>query len=172
MSTDFNYGFDNAKDLLEKLKRDRASLNLAINEQNKGLIIDSVFNFAVTGHSIKDWLKNGYYSSKKDKKAVEEYINDTPMLRLCADLCNGSKHKLLTTRKEKDDPVHSAKDSELTMDMGTITMDNDTITMDSDISAGCYTVRIELTSGRRVEILDFASQVVDSWASFFKAKGL
>ncbi len=162
-----NYGFGNAKDLLEKVKRDRVSLKRAINEQDEILIKDSIFNFSVAAYSIKDWLKNGHFSADKDKNEVERYINKTPMLRLCADLCNGSKHKLLTSRKETADPVESVKDSELDWSDTTLPWSNTGLPW-----SGCYTVRIELDSGVAVEIQEFADQVIDSWDSFFKAKGL
>ncbi len=157
-SSDVNYGFGNAAGLLEKVKRDRASLQRAINTQDQILISDSIFNFAITGYSIKDWLKEDGVSG------VEKHVNSEPMLRLCADLCNGSKHKLLTGRREKDDPVQSILNSGMTFDMTTISWDS------SAFWNGGYTVRIELDSGKRVEILDFANQVVDSWTSFIKAQ--
>ncbi len=155
-----NYGFDNATDLLEKLKRDRVSLNQAINEQDEILIKDAIFNFSVTGYSIKDWLKHEGVSDGLD------HLKSEPMLRLCNDLSNGSKHKFLKSRREKDDPVQSVKSSEMTFDMTTIPWNSDVFW------DGGYTVRIELASGKKIEILDFANQVVDSWVSFFKLKKL
>jgi hypothetical protein len=162
-----NYGFGNAKDLFEKVKRDRASLKRAINEQDEILIKDSIFNFSVTAYSIKDWLKNGDSSAVTDKREVERYIKETPMLRLCADLCNGSKHKILTSRKETANPVESVKVSEMDWSDTALPWDNTVLPW-----SGAYTVRIELDSSSAVEIQEFADQVIDSWDSFFKAKGL
>ncbi len=149
MSIDLNYGFGNAKKLLEKVKRDQDSLYHAVISQDPDRISDAVFNFAITGYHIKDWLKN------EGAPGVEEHINSEPMLRLCADLCNGSKHKLLSRRREIDDPVKTIDNSELTCDMTTITCD-------ATIPLNGHTVRMELTSGRQVEILDFANRVVSS----------
>ncbi|MFI3217626.1 MAG: hypothetical protein QX189_00695 [Methylococcales bacterium] len=131
----------------------------AVISQNSDSISDAVFNFAITGYHIKDWLKNEGVTN------VEDYISTQPMLRLCADLCNGSKHKLLSSFREKNDPIISIANSELTCDMTTITID-------ATIPLNGYTVRMELTSGKRVEILDFANQVVASWVSFFKEKNI
>lgn len=159
MSIDLNYGFGNARKLLEKVKRDQSTLYDAIMSQNPESISDAVFNFAVTGYHIKDWLKS------EGVPNVENYINQNPMLRLCADLCNGSKHKLLTNPRENNDPVTSINNSELTCDMTTITCD-------AAIPINGHTVRMALTSGKKVEILDFAKQVVASWESFFSANNI
>jgi hypothetical protein len=154
MSIDLNYGLGNSKKLLEKVKRDQNALYEAIISQDPDSISDAVFNFAVTGYHIKDWLRN------EGIVGVEQYINSKPMIRLCADLCNGSKHKLLSSRRETNDPVMSINNSELTIDMTTITCD-------ATIPINGHTVRMALTSGKEIEILDFSNQVVDSWESFF-----
>lgn len=159
MGIDLNYGFGNSKNLLKKVKRDQSALYDAIISQDPDRISDAVFNFAVTGYHIKDWLKNEGVSG------VEDHINNNPMLRLCADLCNGSKHKLLSTPREVTDPVTSINNSELTFDMTTITCD-------ATIPINGHTVRMQLTSGREVEILDFANQVVTNWESFFNANNI
>jgi hypothetical protein len=159
MSIDLNYGFGNSKKLLEKVKRDQSSLYNSIITQDPDSISDAVFNFAVTGYHIKDWLRNEGVSG------VEAYINTKPMLRLCADLCNGSKHKLLNSPRETNDPVMSINNSELTCDMTTITCD-------ATIPINGHTVRMALTSGKEIEILDFANQVVDNWESFFSANNI
>jgi len=159
MSVDLNYGFGDSKKLLEKVQRDQSTLYDSIISQDPNSISDAVFNFAVTGYHIKDWLKSEGVSG------VEEFINSKPMLRLCADLCNGSKHKLLSSPREVNDPVISLNNSELTCDMTTITCD-------TTIPINGHTVRIALTSGKEVEILDFANQVVENWESFFSAKNI
>lgn len=159
MSVDLNYGFGNSKKLLEKVQRDQSTLYDSIISQDSNSISDAVFNFAVTGYHIKDWLKSEGVSG------VEEFINSKPMLRLCADLCNGSKHKLLSSPREVNDPVMSINNSELTCDMTTITCD-------ATIPIGGHTVRMALTSGKEVEILDFANQVVENWESFFSANNI
>jgi len=159
VSIDLNYGFGNSKKLLEKVKRDQSTLYDAIISQDPDSISDAVFNFAVTGYHIKDWLKS------EGVAGVEDHINENPMLRLCADLCNGSKHKLLNSLREKDDPVTSINNSELTWDMTTITCD-------ATIPINGHTVRMILTSGKEVEILDFANQVVGNWESFFSANNI
>ncbi len=159
MGIDLNYGFGNSKNLLEKVKRDQSALYNAVISQDPYCISDAVFNFAVTGYHIKDWLKS------EGITGVEEYINTNPMLRLCADLCNGSKHKLLSSPREVADPAKSINDSVLTSDMTTVTCD-------ATMSSNGHTVRIQLTSGREVEILDFAKQVVSNWVSFFNANNI
>ena len=159
MSIDFNYGFGSAKNLLAKVKRDESKLYLAVVSQEPDSISDAVFNFSVTAYHIKDWLKN------ESIEGVESHINSDPMLRLCADLCNGSKHKLLIKAREDIDPVESIGNSGLTMDMTSITCD-------ASIPGNGHTIRIKQISGNQVEILDFAAKVLSSWESFFEAKNI
>ena len=159
MSIDLNYGFGDSKKLLDKVRRDKEALFKAVNKQDALMISDSVFNFAVTGYHIKDWLKN------EGVTGVEEFINNHLMLRVCADLCNGNKHKLLSSPRETSDAIVSIVNSELTCDMTTITWD-------SSLPINGYTVRIELTSGKIIEIIDFANKVVNHWELFFANKNI
>ena len=74
------YGFETAGELLEKLNRDRSALYAAINSQCDIQIADAIFNFVVTGFSIRDWVKD------ETGEDVHKYIRDTRALAACADL--------------------------------------------------------------------------------------
>jgi hypothetical protein len=55
-----------------------------------------LFSFYEICYHLKDWIiKSPNYSSLKN---VENFINDSPSLRICADICNRLKHKTLTKR--------------------------------------------------------------------------
>ncbi len=47
---------------------------------------------------LKDWLKNDENLSPELRGSVEEFVNGEQTLLVLADLCNGSKHAVLTTR--------------------------------------------------------------------------
>jgi hypothetical protein len=149
----FNYGYENSLELLKKVERDESKLYDAVVSQCPERIADSIFDFSVTAYHLKDWLKEDGFIN------VESYINSEPMLRLCADLCNGSKHRILTKNREKSDKVLSINNSDLTVDMTSITID-------STIPINGHTVRVLLSSGKEIEILHFAKSVLDLWRKY------
>lgn len=153
MSDLSNIGFANSSDLLDKLKRDRNVLKNAILKQEELILKDTVMNFFMCGYHIKDWLRNEGHAG------VEEYINNNLELRICADLCNGAKHKILNNPRESGDPINSVNQSE-------ITSDSTAYTADSTLKIDSITYRIQLESGQTLEILHFADTVVELWEVF------
>jgi hypothetical protein len=64
---------------------------------------DQVYAFFQNCHHLKDWIKNdGSVRVAADK--VEEFISNNEELRLCADICNGTKHLRLTSPRSGQDP--------------------------------------------------------------------
>ncbi|WP_053976565.1 hypothetical protein [Mangrovimonas xylaniphaga] len=152
MSNFIGIGLGNSNDVFDKLKRDQNAIEIAINNQEK--VEDTIINFFTYGYHIKDWLK------KEGYEGVEEYINNNFELRICADLCNGAKHKILSKPpREKKDQVDSVNQSE-------ITWDSAVYSFDSSLNFNSKTYSIELESGRKVEILYFAKTVVMLWDEF------
>ncbi|MDY8137574.1 hypothetical protein [Aquimarina sp. 2201CG5-10] len=150
MSGLFNIGFDSSIELLGKIKRDRETLKNAIILQEQPLLKDSVMNFVLNSYSIKDWLKREGYSE------VENYINDNIELRICADLCNGAKHKVLTSRRQDDDHIKTVEPSG-------IRASSMAYTAGSPVRVNSLTYEIQLESGRTFEILHFANRVIELW---------
>ncbi len=155
------YGFSSARDLLAKLERDRANLDAAVTSQCETQIADSIFNFCVTGHSIKDWVKHENHTAGA---SVESHITTTPVLAACADIGNSSKHKILL-HGIRSHTTGRMEDSELTCDMTTIPWD-------STIPINGFTVRILFDDGTKMEILDFARSVYNAWNSFLTSNGM
>ena len=60
--------------------------------------IDTVLSFFEAIHHLKDWLGNDPISGIT-KVEGDSLISRSPMLRLCADLANGSKHLSLTSSR-------------------------------------------------------------------------
>ena len=60
---------------------------------------DDLYAFFINCYHIKDWIKNDPKVAKSVKDLTEPYINSNPDLRVCADLCNGSKHFRLTNKR-------------------------------------------------------------------------
>lgn len=151
-----NYGYDDAEAIFKKLIRERQSIVSAINSQDDQKIADSIFNFSITGLSLKDWLKE----ELSDKKAIEHFIDSHLILCICVDLANGSKHKIKRRDiRAKDDPIS-------TIESGKFTFDMTTLTWDSLAPLNGLTVRVTLQSGRKIEIMDFANKVIEAWRNF------
>jgi hypothetical protein len=148
-----NIGLKNSLDVYKKLERDRDTLKKALIQQEQNSLNDSVINLYTYGYHIKDWLKKEKYIG------VEEFINNNPELRVCADLCNGSKHKILTSIRSNEDPVQSLNTSE-------ITVDSTAYTADSNIPINSQTFDIKLESGKKYEIMYFANKIVELWYEF------
>jgi len=68
--------------------------------------LDQIYNLFMNCYHIKDWLINDQ-EFPADSKQVEEYINEKRELKLCADLCNGHKHFVLSKPRSHEYPnVH------------------------------------------------------------------
>ena len=51
--------------------------------------MDIVYAFFQNCYHLKDWIKN---DNLKTNDEVERFINENDCMKICADLCNGSKH--------------------------------------------------------------------------------
>ena len=66
--------------------------------------IDIVLSFFETVHHLKDWLGNDQLSGITEA-AGDSLINGSKMLQLCADLANGSKHRVSVLNRGAADPA-------------------------------------------------------------------
>lgn len=64
---------------------------------------DDLFAFFMNCYHLKDWIKNDP-TVPNLKAHVERFINETPALSICADLCNGLKHLTLSSPRSDSDP--------------------------------------------------------------------
>ena len=63
---------------------------------------DLVYAFFLNCYHLKDWIKaDPALAALGD---VEAFINSSPELRLCADICNASKHFELTRPRSNENP--------------------------------------------------------------------
>jgi hypothetical protein len=64
---------------------------------------DLVYAFFLNCYHLKDWIKaDPALATLGD---VEAFINGSPALRLCADICNASKHFELTRPRSNESPA-------------------------------------------------------------------
>jgi len=59
---------------------------------------DEVLAFFINCYHLKDWIINDN-SAEISSKSVEDFVNQSEFLRVCGDVCNGSKHLNITSPK-------------------------------------------------------------------------
>jgi len=114
---------------------------------------DEIYAFFLNCYHLKDWIKNDP-SSGELKDLVEDYINKSFALSICADLCNGLKHF-------KRDPKRVRKNAKF----GPITQR----ILDANSLTIAITSTIETDSGI-FDANEIASQCIVEWENFFDLK--
>lgn len=115
---------------------------------------DEVMAFFLNCYHLKDWIKNDSHISPSVRSKVEDYINNTYPLKLCADIANGIKHlKLESPPRTGQQPEFGGKKYNLTLgSMGQVIQ----IKYSIDTQAG------------PVDAFTLASDCVSSWENFLK----
>src|SRR5712692_9502414 len=78
---------------------------------------DDIFAFFQNCYHLKDWIKNDP-SVAHMKDLVEPFINQSEVLSICADLCNGLKHLTLDRSRSGQDPQFGPKVQKLELGSG------------------------------------------------------
>lgn len=53
--------------------------------------LDEVYAFFINCYHLKDWIKNDE-NSKVSSEEIEDFVKNSEPLKICGDICNGSKH--------------------------------------------------------------------------------
>lgn len=64
---------------------------------------DALFHFFQDAYHLKDWLKNDPLVTVAGAE-IERAVSEAPNLSMCADLCNGTKHRTLRSSRQKAGP--------------------------------------------------------------------
>jgi hypothetical protein len=116
---------------------------------------DSVLSFFEAIHHLADWLHHDQ-AVELSQSDVKKFVRQSPMLSLCGDLANGSKHMVLT--------------SSLTKDLSTrITRNDATILVGHGTLAHAFYVQSHKVE---YDALEIAEAAVEEWTSFLITKGL
>jgi hypothetical protein len=116
--------------------------------------IDTVLSFFEAVHHLKDWLGNDPISGIT-KVEGDSLISRSPMLRLCADIANGSKHLSLTSSRTGDKSTDIAR-NDVTVFVGTETAAH----------------RFYVQSGNKeYDVRDIAEAAVVEWTQFLTEQG-
>lgn len=120
--------------------------------------IDAVLSFVETVHHLKDWLGNDPASGVTTAE-VRTLIDGSPVLKLCADLANGSKHFKLDPQRRTQTGDHS-----------TTIARNDVIVF---VGTGTSAHRFYTASaGKERDVLEIAEEALNEWRGFLSERHL
>jgi hypothetical protein len=144
------FGFNTARDLLEKLEREAALL------RDDGVTADRFMNFVQTGYALIDWIKNdtAVPAAAKGRSVITGLYNDRT-LKVCGDLANSVKHFTLTKRQ----PITTATAANRGFGVGRFGM--------GGFGEGEQEIIITLSDGTVMNALNFVQDVLATWNQFF-----
>lgn len=138
------------RDMFQKAEREHVRLQEQVH-------IDSIFNFFVTAHHIRDYvLRNG----RVPQKDLEDFLRD-PDLQDCRDLCDKGKHLTLTKR-----PDPKAQHIEFSGCIGGAPIGA------MPIGGGSIEYWTLTTDSRSVDVKTLADAVLKKWSEFLLRHGL
>lgn len=145
--TSYNAQFDRAKRWFDRFTQINDGRYHTISSNN---YLDEVYAFFQNCYHLKDWIKNdetaGDFST-----SVENYVNNNRHLRLCADICNGSKHFKLNKQKSGENPRMRSKHHKLNL------------STDPPVIAIQYSI---VTDSGILDAYDLAKKCMAAWDSF------
>lgn len=99
-------------------------------------------------YHLWDWIKEGSHS-KISQKDIQSFIHNSECLKVCKDLCNGSKHAEIIS----DTDIHS----------------DYVVDKDWKIHGRILIVKC---GDKKYDALDLAKKCIEEWNRFFKEKGI
>ncbi len=111
MTAPYEEQFERVKRYLSKFKEINDG---KIHDQSSPHYDDDVYAFFQNCYHLKDWIKNDPACSSWNN--VENYINNNPKLRICADLCNARKHLVLKSHRSIENPDFAGSGITLSID--------------------------------------------------------
>lgn len=123
-------------------------------------LLDYFIAFFLNCHHIKDWLAtwpewHESFPPGPKKKAIEQFINESEALRICADLCNGFKHF--------ESKAHSLRSGVAPTFHSLHTVFD--LTEDEPLTTRRYTLR---TTRGETDAYELAKECVDAWRTFIR----
>jgi hypothetical protein len=154
--------------LLDKARRDGQTLTQALSICDESAVRDSLFNFAISAYHLCDWVKA---FRPKLKGKVTALLDGSNSLRACRDLCNASKHIILTLDRGAyltHPPLVDAVSISATA--GTSLPDRKEVSgqaPNQGIVLTPWRLKIQMKDGPRIAAEDLVSEAVSVWETFF-----
>jgi len=133
--------------------------------ENQTEYVDFLWSFFQNCWHFKDWVKNDPRTTKKVLDSIEDDINKSDSLKICADLANRSKHFVLQpgrARHDKDPRLrgHIKADIKEDISRGTTT---------SDVM---WNYVVHLDDGSERPVIELAHEALQGWKSLLNGYGM
>lgn len=112
-------------------------------------LLDAVYTFFQHCYHLKDWVKND--PSSPHRATVENFVSQSSHLSICADICNGSKHLTLTSRRSRAEPHVQG--------VGQVRVSQQVVTVQSVVIDH---------AGAKLNAFDLAQSCMSEWQLFLK----
>ena len=136
---------------------------------------DVLFHLFQDAYHLKDWIKN---DPAVQTSSPEKIVNDETALRLCADLCNGTKHFGLNATKHPPrtgDPATAFTSQSVTVRPATVhakVIDGKSIIDPSESPRPALHYWSVASGGQEYDALPLAADVVSVWEKWLRKEGL
>lgn len=158
-------------ELFDKTRRDGRVLTEALSVCDESVVRDSLFNFAIGAYHLRDWIK-AYHPKLKTKVTV--LLDSSDSLGACRDLCNASKHVILTLDCSSyrnhppivDDVAISATARASLPELRDVLGQADNQGT-SHASQPPWRLKIQMKNGRRIVAEVLVTEAIDAWEKFF-----
>jgi hypothetical protein len=118
---------------------------------------DFIWAFFQNCWHLKEWIWHDDAVPADVRKTVKDAADTSPILRVCGDLCNGTKHLKLTSPKVGAGAEHKYTETVITPGSGAPSQ-VDTV--------------IDMGDGTTSKGLEFAHKCLDEWEAILKRHGL
>lgn len=120
--------------------------------------LDDIYAFFQNCYHLKDWLKNDVTFTAYSHAEIESYVSATPALAVCADLCNGIKHLVLSNPPRSGD----------TPRLGQKTM---RVHLQDSLSGEEFPTKIQISvevehGGHTLDAFQLATDAMQAWECF------
>jgi hypothetical protein len=115
---------------------------------------DDLWSFFQACWHIKDWMRHDPLVPQPIKDAIKQQAESSPLLLMCHDICNGTKHLKLTTPRGGG-ARYDSTESRL--------VDGFVVSMDGWIDDG---------TGKRISAKDLARKCLAEWVRILQSHGL
>lgn len=129
---------------------------------------DEVYAFFQSAYHLKDWLKH----SGAPVADVEAFINGSPELCICADLCNGSKHLRLTTPHADAGTGIASRSVTINAPSAGLVTRGDVVTPVQGTGGSIQTTYGITSGGRTYDAFALAEECMKQWERYLQGKGL
>jgi hypothetical protein len=132
---------------------------------------DALIHCFQDAYHLKDWVKNDQPSNAAQ---VEQFIDEAPILRICADVCNGTKHLRLNNARTGDTSTAITSQS-VTVRPGTIFARLGTkgqiqaATIESNSQPSLHSWQVS-SLGKDYDAVGLADCVVHEWEAWLQAE--